>query len=102
LYIAHLVPRPRKEAEQVIMSMTPGYEHAGSGNVRQRNRDWDIDTNLSHVDFILEFACGSSRLGEDGGTVTIFIGIDNVHSIVKRFGLHHYKYRPKYFFTVDV
>jgi len=59
---AGLVPAPREHWQ-------------GHGN-------WDVNSDLSHVDLSLEFPSSSARLSEDGGSVTILVLIDDLEGFV--------------------
>lgn len=43
--------------------------------LRERNRDWHIDTDLSHVDLALKLASGGTRLSENGSPITVLVGV---------------------------
>lgn len=63
---------------------TPG-EHG------KRDGDGHVDTNLSNVDISLELARSGSGLGEDGGSVTIPVLVDNLDGFVESVSLDHNK-----------
>lgn len=67
-------------------------------NARQRNGYGDVDTDLSNFDLALKFAGCGSRLSKDRGTISIFIGIDDIKRIVKCVSSDHNKDGAKYFF----
>lgn len=50
----------------------------------ERYRDRHVDTNLADVDFVLELARGSTRGRENGGTVAIRVGVDQLNGFFQR------------------
>lgn len=55
----------------------------GEGEHWERDRNRDVDTDLTGLDFLLELVASSTGVGEDGGAVTIFVSVDQGDGIVK-------------------
>ena len=56
---------------------------AGSGEAEEgeRYRDGHVDTNLSDINLVLEFASGSSRAGEDCSSISVGVGVDQLNGL---------------------
>jgi hypothetical protein len=74
--IAYLIPTPGKHG--------------------QRDGDRDIDPNLAYLYFALKSACSCARLCEDGGTVAILVGVDDLYSVVECISVQNGQYWSKY------
>jgi hypothetical protein len=79
---------------------TEGSARASEGNHRERNRDRDVDTNLTDIDFMLEFASCSAASSEDGGTVTVRVGVDELDGVFESVDLHDTESGGEDFFLV--
>ena len=77
---ARLVPTPRKH--------------------RQRHGNRNINSDLSHVDLPLVLPSSSPRLGEDCGSVTILVLVDNLESFVESLGIEDNKDGSENLFVV--
>jgi hypothetical protein len=75
-------------AEYGTLVSTPG-EH------RQRHRDGNIDTNLANLDFILKFTSSCSRLGKDGGSITVPVIVDDFDGVIQSIRFQDYENRTK-------
>ena len=49
----------------------------------ERHRDRHVHANLTDVDLVLKAAGCRTRLGEDGGTVAVGVGIDELKRVVE-------------------
>ena len=50
-------------------------------------RNGNVDSDLPHVHFPLVFSSSSARLSEDGGSVTIFILVDDLEGLIESLGV---------------
>lgn len=56
---------------------------------------------LPCLDLSLELARRRSRLGKDGSSITILVGIHNSQRIIESIRLEAYEYRTKDFFSIE-
>mmetsp|Transcript_21072 Transcript_21072/g.35935 ORF Transcript_21072/g.35935 Transcript_21072/m.35935 type:complete len:221 (+) Transcript_21072:642-1304(+) len=70
------------------------------GEHGQRDGDRHIDSHLSHINLVLEFACRCTILGENGTSVPVRILLDHIHGLLECFGLQAYQHRTKYLGSV--
>lgn len=59
-----------------------------------------IDTDLASFDLLLEHASCGTRASEDGGTVSVFVGVDEVDGLVNRIHVQADEHRSKDFLGV--
>jgi hypothetical protein len=53
--------------------------------------DWDINSNLSGLNILLECLCRCSGLCEDSHTVTILVGVDEINGAIQGVDLKGYQ-----------
>jgi len=65
------------------------FRTARTGEAEERHRHWnrDVDTDLTDVDFRLEFTRSRAALGEQAGAVAERVGVDQRDGLVKRIDL---------------
>ena len=56
----------------------------GEGEHGQRDGDGHVDAQLAGFTFLLEARGGRAGASEDGGTVAVFVGVDEINGVVKR------------------
>jgi hypothetical protein len=66
----------------------------------QRHRNRNVNSNLSHVDLPFEFPSSGTGLGEDGGSVTILVLVDNLEGLVESLGIEDDEDGPEDLFVV--
>jgi len=70
------------------------------GEHRKRYGNWEIYTNLSAFNFMLEFPSCITGSCKDSGTVSIFARINEVHCFLESFSSHNAKNRPENLFVI--
>jgi len=56
------------------------------GEKRQGHRNGNVDSDLAHVNFVLELSRRAARAREDGGAVPVHVGVDQRDGSVLRAG----------------
>src|SRR3989344_1689665 len=77
-----------------------GGARTGEGEQRDRYRDRHVDAHLANVDFLLEVTGRRAGAGEQGGTVAIRVGVDDLDRLAQAGGLHDAQHRAEDFFAV--
>ena len=72
----------------------------GEGEHGQWHWDGHIDTNLTGLEILLESGRSGARSSEDGGTIAILVGVDQVDGVVKSLHLQTDEYRTEDLFLV--
>mmetsp|Transcript_21036 Transcript_21036/g.49367 ORF Transcript_21036/g.49367 Transcript_21036/m.49367 type:complete len:232 (-) Transcript_21036:926-1621(-) len=72
------------------------------GEHRQRNRDRDVDTNLSRFNLVGEFPCSRPAACEDGGAVAVRVRVHEVDGFLEGVGLHTAEHWAKDLVLVDL
>lgn len=58
----------------------------GEGEHGQGDGDWEVDTNLSSLDFVNEFSGVSSGSGKDSCTVSVRVIVDKLDGVLNSVG----------------
>src|ERR1700722_793355 len=74
---------------------------ARKAEVGHRHRDGHVDAHLADIDFRLELACGRAALGEDAGTVTERIVVDELDRLIEAVDAHDGHHRSEDFGGVN-
>lgn len=67
---------------------------------RQRHRDWQINSHLTCLDFVLELAGSVSILREDRTAIAPLVRVDKVNSLLQGVNSHNVHYWSKNFLLV--
>src|SRR4051794_38773993 len=59
------------------------------GEGSRRRSHTDVDTDVTGIDAVLEFAGMSTVVGEDAGGVTVLAAVDDLDSAIQIVSLHH-------------
>ncbi|KAF1765613.1 hypothetical protein GCK72_005566 [Caenorhabditis remanei] len=65
-----------------------GTARASEREHREWDWDWHVDSDLSDIDFIGELSGGGTVAGEDGGSVSVWVVVDNFDSFVEVLSFH--------------
>lgn len=80
--------------------------HRSLVSSEREHREWDrnrqVDSNLSGLDFVLEFSSVSSGLGENGNTITPRVAVDELDGLIKSLHSADDHNRSKEFIIVTV
>lgn len=74
--------------------------NAADSRETYRYRNGHVDANLTGLNLTLEAASGRTRASEDGGTVTVLVGIDHVNGFVDGLDVQADKDRAKNLLSV--
>lgn len=66
----------------------------------KRNRDGNVDSDLTALNFTLEFVSCRSGSCENSATVSVFVSVDEVNSFLKSIDVKADQNRAEYFFLV--
>ena len=66
----------------------------------QGHGDGNVNSDLAHVDLSLVFPSSSTRLSEDGGSVTILVLVDDLEGLIESLGVNDDEDGPEDLFLV--
>ena len=76
--------------------------NAADSRETYRYRNGHVDANLTGLNLTLEAASGRTLASEDGGTVTVLVGIDHVNGFVDGLEVQADKERAKNILSVEI
>jgi len=88
-------------AVEIVAGTDVRFLVSSEGEHWKRNWDWNVDSDLSSLNLMLELSGGSSVVGEDGGTVAPLVVVHKSDGFIESFGFDGAENGAEDFFLVS-